>query len=47
MAYQTIFLNQRLPDFASLVPLTVLTVFFLLLGARFFLSRVGELVDEL
>ena len=47
LAYQTIFLNQRLPDFASLVPLTVLTVFFLLLGARFFLSRVGELVDEL
>ena len=27
--------------------LAVLTVFFLLLGARFFLSRVGELVDEL
>lgn len=47
IAYQTIFLNQRLPDFASLVPLVALTVFFLLLGARFFLSRVGELVDEL
>ena len=47
VAYQTIFLNQRLPDFASLLPLAVLTVFFLLLGARFFLSRVGELVDEL
>ena len=47
IAYQTIFLNQRLPDFASLVPLVALTVFFLLLGARIFLSRVGELVDEL
>ena len=47
VAYQTIFLNQRAPDFSSLVPLAVLTVFFLLLGARFFLSRVGELVDEL
>ena len=47
VAYQTLFLNQRLPDFASLLPLAVLTVFFLLLGARFFLSRVGELVDEL
>lgn len=46
-SYQTIFLNQRLPDFSSLVPLALLTVFFLLLGARFFLSRVGELVDEL
>ena len=47
VAYQTIFLSQRLPDFSSLVPLALLTAFFLLLGARFFLSRVGELVDEL
>lgn len=47
IAYQTIFLNQRPPDFVSLAPLAALTVFFLLLGARFFLSRVGELVDEL
>lgn len=47
VAYQTVLLNQRLPDFANLVPLTTLTMFFLLLGARFFLSRVGELVDEL
>jgi len=36
-----------MPDFTSLAPLAVLTVFFLLLGARFFLARVGELVDEL
>jgi lipopolysaccharide transport system permease protein len=47
VAYQGIFLNQRLPDFASLAPLAALTTFFLILGARFFLSRVGELVDEL
>ena len=47
VAYQGIFLNQRLPDFASLASLAVLTAFFLILGARFFLSRVGELVDEL
>lgn len=47
VAYQTIFLNQRLPDFASLLSLTVLTVILLLLGGHFFLSRVGELVDEL
>jgi len=46
-AYQNIFLSQRLPDFSSLAPLAVLTGIFLLLGARFFLSRVGELVDEL
>ena len=47
VAYQTIFLSQRMPDFSSLMPLSLLTAFFLLLGARFFLSRVGELVDEL
>ncbi len=46
-AYQTIFLDLRMPDFHSLVPLSVLTAFFLILGARFFLTRVGELVDEL
>lgn len=45
--YQTLFLSQRMPDFSSLMPLAALSVFFLLLGARFFLSRVGELVDEL
>lgn len=46
-AYQGIFLNQRMPDFTSLIPLALLTLFFLFLGGRFFLSRVGELVDEL
>lgn len=46
-AYQTIFLAREMPDFTSLAPLAVLTVFFLLLGAHFFLARVGELVDEL
>jgi len=46
-AYQTIFLAREMPDFTSLAPLAVLTVLFLLLGARFFLARVGELVDEL
>lgn len=47
VTYQTLFLSQRMPDFSSLMPLAAITVFFLLLGARFFLSRVGELVDEL
>lgn len=46
-AYQTIFLVREMPDFTSLAPLAVLTVLFLLLGAHFFLARVGELVDEL
>ena len=46
-AYQTLFLDQQVPDFVSLAPLTLLAAFFLVFGARFFLSRVGELVDEL
>ena len=46
-AYQNVFLSAQLPDFRSLLPLAILTAFFLVLGAKFFLSRVGELVDEL
>ncbi len=46
-AYQDVFLAREMPDFISLVPLAVLTVLFLALGGRFFLARVGELVDEL
>ena len=47
LAYQGIFLDQRVPDFLSLIPLLLLTIVLLGLGAKFFLSRVGELVDEL
>ncbi len=46
-AYQTLFLDRTMPDFVSLLPLAGLTVLLLLLGASFFLARVGELVDEL
>ena len=46
-AYQTIFLMQQWPDWASLWPLSLLTLFLLWLGGRFFLSRAGEMVDEL
>jgi lipopolysaccharide transport system permease protein len=46
-AYQFLFLEHRVPDFTTLYPLALLTVFFLIVGARFFLARVGELVDEL
>jgi lipopolysaccharide transport system permease protein len=46
-AYQTIFFSRSLPDFGSLIPFAVLTAALLVLGAWFFLSRVGELVDEL
>lgn len=47
LAYQGIFLDRLWPNFFDLWPLVLLTLFFLLLGAHFFLSRVGELVDEL
>lgn len=46
-AYQTVFLSRASPDFASLIPLAVLTVLLLLIAGRFFSARVGELVDEL
>lgn len=46
-AYQKIFLDQQWPEMASLLPLLVLTLAFLGIGAYFFMSRVGELVDEL
>lgn len=46
-AYQKLFLDRVVPDFASLLPLAVLTGVFLLLGAYFFSARVGEMVDEL
>ncbi|MBF5003880.1 ABC transporter permease [Diaphorobacter sp. NR2-3-3-1] len=46
-SYQRLFLDGLLPDWRSLLPVCVVTVCFLLIGAWFFLSRVGELVDEL
>jgi lipopolysaccharide transport system permease protein len=46
-AYQQLFLGKTWPDFAPLLPLALLAAALLLLSARFFLARVGELVDEL
>lgn len=46
-AYRQIFLERLTPDWFSLLPLALITLFFLVLGARFFLVHVGELVDEL
>jgi len=45
--YQRIFLDQSLPDFHSLLPLMIGSLLLLWLAARFFVSHVGELVDEL
>lgn len=47
IGYQTIFLEQRWPDWFSLWPLLLATIISLVLGANLFLRRVGELVDEL
>jgi lipopolysaccharide transport system permease protein len=47
MAYQCIFLDQQWPDFASLLPLALMTVGLLAVGLRFFLRHAGEMVDEL
>lgn len=46
-AYQNLFLDHQFPDFSTLLPLALLTLIFLGLGATFFLSHVGEMVDEL
>ncbi len=46
-AYQQIFLDKTIPAFEPLLPLMLLSVILLLLGAGFFLARVGEMVDEL
>ncbi|MPM16251.1 hypothetical protein SDC9_62629 [bioreactor metagenome] len=45
--YQQIFLDGTVPDFSKLLPLTLITAILLVFAARFFLKRVGELVDEL
>ena len=46
-AYQCIFLDQQWPDFASLLPLALMTVGLLAVGLGFFLRHAGEMVDEL
>lgn len=45
--YQGIFLDRRMPDFVGLLPLVAVTLLFLLLGAYVYLTRAGEMVDEL
>jgi lipopolysaccharide transport system permease protein len=47
LAYQEIFLYSRAPSFISLLPFSILAVLMLFLGFYVFLSRVGDLVDEL
>lgn len=46
-AYQTIFVEGKSPDWTALVPVMILSLILLWLAASLFLSRVGEIVDEL
>lgn len=46
-AYQTLFLTHQWPKWTALAPLALITLSLLFLGGWFFLSRVGEMVDEL
>ena len=47
VAYQDIVVYGRLPNWASLWPLTLLAVFFCIWGLLLFRKRSGEMVDEL
>jgi lipopolysaccharide transport system permease protein len=47
MACQSILVYGRVPDWASLLPVTVLAVVFCVLGMQLFRKRAGEMVDEL
>jgi lipopolysaccharide transport system permease protein len=46
-SYQTIFVNQKWPDWSSLWPTILLALALCLLGMHLFRKNVGEMVDEL
>jgi len=46
-AYQGILLDGSMPDWSSLIPVTVLALLFCGLGLQLFRKRAGEMVDEL
>lgn len=46
-AYQRIFVQHAWPDWASLLPVTLLSLFLCTLAWRLFRRRAGEMVDEL
>lgn len=46
-SYQTIFVNQNWPDWASLWPTALLAALLCLLGLHLFKKNAGEMVDEL
>jgi lipopolysaccharide transport system permease protein len=46
-AYQGILLRGEMPDWGSLLPVTVMALLFCALGLQLFRKRAGEMVDEL
>jgi lipopolysaccharide transport system permease protein len=46
-AYQTVLVEGRAPDWASLAPVALLAVLLCVFGLRLFRKRSGEMVDEL
>ncbi|HET7400891.1 MAG TPA: ABC transporter permease [Usitatibacter sp.] len=46
-AYQDVLVNAAWPRWASLIPVTVLSIVLCLFAVRLFLKRSGEMVDEL
>ena len=47
ISFQNIFVHKQWPEWSSLWPLTMLTVFFCFMGMSLFRSHAGEMVDEL
>jgi lipopolysaccharide transport system permease protein len=47
VSYQNILLYGKVPDWKSLVPVTLLAIGFCILGMKLFRKRAGEMVDEL
>jgi lipopolysaccharide transport system permease protein len=46
-AYQTVLVNGKMPDWAALLPVTVLALLLCAFGLLLFRKRSGEMVDEL
>ncbi|MHB8621932.1 MAG: ABC transporter permease [Sulfuricaulis sp.] len=46
-AYQRIFVGHRAPEWETLIPVTIVSVFFLWLGLYTFRKNAGEIIDEL
>jgi ABC-type polysaccharide/polyol phosphate export systems, permease component len=46
-AFQTVFVQKKMPDWGSLLPAVIIGIAFCILGLRLFRKHAGEMVDEL